>query len=167
MFAVNAPVWTFGENIQENLRFRDERSTNSAMVLFLPHAQTSTEDIINPVRALCHPMLINRTLRRLTEYGGLHNIIDQWGDSSLEELEAFIDLHFEMLWEQAMGSCLEAEQESPSTESDNVEKEVLANINRKLSKLDVLEEIKEDLAELKKSIEQSVKAIEELREKKE
>lgn len=158
MLAVHPPVWTFGEDLQENMRFCNEIPTNSAMVLFLPHAQSCTE--VNPVHSLCRPMLINRTLTRLTEYGGLQNIIEQWGDSSLEELEAFIDLYFEMLWERTMGSCLEAEQENPTRVE---EEDMLANINQKLSKLDALEEIKEDLAELKKSMERSVKTIEELR----
>lgn len=166
MLTVNLPAWTFVEALQENTRFYEERPTNSAMVLFPPHAQSSTEIPLSSVRALCHPMFIDRTLRRLTEYGGLQNIIDQWGNSSLEELEAFIDLYFETLWEQTMGSCLETEQGSLTTEGvEAEEEEVLTEINCKLSKLDVLEEIKEDMAELKRSIELCVKAIEELRRK--
>ncbi|XP_055008716.1 GTPase IMAP family member 8-like isoform X2 [Boleophthalmus pectinirostris] len=143
------PVWLFGEDTPTNMRLHCETSGHSAIVLFLPHSQSRRNEMTNPARSLCQPMLIDRTLERLTKHGSLQNIIDQWGDSSLQELEAFIDLYFEMVWEQVMGSHIE---ESSQREEEETEDDVLTNINQKLSKLDVLEEIKEDLTELKKAI---------------
>ncbi|KAF7664722.1 hypothetical protein LDENG_00168140 [Lucifuga dentata] len=114
-----------------------------------------------------HSCLRERTLRRITKSGGLQALIDQWGDSNLEELEAFIDSYFEMVWEQTM-----AEPDPPTHAvpvQDAVireqEQEVLSSIDRKLSKLDLLEEIQRDLAALRQSLERSWKAIKELRDK--
>ncbi|KAK7940604.1 hypothetical protein WMY93_003930 [Mugilogobius chulae] len=149
-FAFNLPAWLFGENTQTNMRLYRETPSNSAIVLFVTHSQSRQEEVSNPVRSLCHPILIDRTLKRLTENGNLQNIIDQWGESDLQELEAFIDVYFEMVWEKTMESC---QEESLKTEEEKQE-DLLANINQKLSKLDVLEEIKEDLVQLKKAIEE-------------
>ncbi|CAL9692969.1 unnamed protein product [Knipowitschia caucasica] len=149
--ASNLPVWPFGDDTQIRMTSRFETISNPAIVLFLPRPQNRIEESINPVRSLCHPMLIERTLQRLTQTGNLQNIIDQWGDSSLQELEAFIDMYFEMVWGQAMESCPE---ESPKEEAVEPVGDVLAYINKKLSKLDVLEDIQEDLVEIKKAIEE-------------
>ncbi|XP_022595430.1 GTPase IMAP family member 8-like [Seriola dumerili] len=116
--------------------------------------------------------LNERTLRRLTESGGLQQLIDQWGDSSLEELEAFIDAYFEMVWEQTIGPFQPTELDSPATEQDTAvweagEEEVLSSIDRKLSKLELLEEIRSDLSELRESVEHSWRIIQELRDKSE
>ncbi|KAI3359129.1 hypothetical protein L3Q82_002668 [Scortum barcoo] len=121
------------------------------------------------VSSLCHPALRERTLRRLTESGRLQELIDQWDDSSLEELEAFIDSYFEMVWEQTMGSFQPTEPDRPTAEWDAVvekagQEEVLSSIDRKLSKLELLEEIRRDMAELRMSLERSWKAIQEIRE---
>lgn len=32
----------------------------------------------------------------------LQNLIDQWGDTDIEELEAFIDSYFQMVWQETM-----------------------------------------------------------------
>ncbi|XP_033827107.2 GTPase IMAP family member 8 isoform X1 [Periophthalmus magnuspinnatus] len=151
IFTFELPFWLFGQDTLTNMRLHCETSNNSAVVLFLPDPQSGRNEMANPVRSLCHPMLMDRTLKRLTKHGSLQKIIDEWGDSNLQELEAFIDLYFEMVWEQAMGSCIE---ESPKTEEIEPEEDVLASINQKLSKLDVLEEIQEDLMQLKKAIEE-------------
>ncbi|XP_029944926.1 GTPase IMAP family member 8 [Salarias fasciatus] len=147
----------------------------SGMVLVSPHAQrrmlAEEEAEAVSVHALCHPALRERTLRRLYHSGGLQALIDQWGDSSLEELEAFIDSYFQMVWEQTMGSDQASEPDCPAPEEgeeeeeEDQEEEVLSSIDRKLTKLELLEEIKSDLAELRQSLERSWKAIEELRHK--
>ncbi|XP_034750332.1 GTPase IMAP family member 8 [Etheostoma cragini] len=149
-------------------------SRHPTMLLVLPQTQhrvlVAEENGIS-VPSLCHPALRERTLGRLPETGGLQALIDQWDDSSLEELEAFIDFYFEMIWEQTMGSFQAPEAEFPPAEPDAVveeeagQKEVLSSIDRKLSKLELLEEIRRDLAVLKMRLEHSWKAIQELREK--
>ncbi|XP_037544532.1 uncharacterized protein LOC119421226 [Nematolebias whitei] len=107
------------------------------------------------VHALSHPALTEQTLRRMSESGSLQAQIDR---SSLDELEAFIDSYFEMTWEQTTGSfqspepdCLVAEQDALVRESEG--EEVLSSIDRKLSKLELLEEIRADLAELRQNLE--------------
>lgn len=143
---------------------------NQAMLLVSSEAQRemlAEEDTIS-VRSLCHPALREQTFRRLCESGGLQALIDQWGNSSLEELEAFIDWYFEMVWEKTMGSFQPTKPDSPSTEQNTPaveEEEVLSSIDRKLSKLELLEEIKSDLAELRQSLEGSWRAIQDLRDK--
>ncbi|KAI4821717.1 hypothetical protein KUCAC02_007309 [Chaenocephalus aceratus] len=141
------------------------------MLLVLPQTQHRVldEEHAIGVQSLCRPALRERTLRRLTESGDLQALIDQWGDSSLQELEAFIDLYFEMIWQQTMGSfqephCPTAEQD-PAVQEEAGQQEVLSSIDRKLSKLELLEEIRRDLAELRTSLEHSWEAIQELREK--
>ncbi|CAI5676184.1 unnamed protein product [Oreochromis niloticus] len=123
------------------------------------------QDLIS-VQSLCHPALIEQTLRRVSESGGLQTFIDQWGNSSLEELEAFIDLHFEIVWEEAMRSCQLPEPSHAVPKQDNAfgeaGEEVFASIHRKLSKLELLEEIKRDLAEQRKCVEQIWRIIQQL-----
>ncbi|KAM9745589.1 uncharacterized protein ACNS7B_009867 [Menidia menidia] len=107
-----------------------------------------------------------RTLQRLSESEGMQAPIDQWGVRSLEELEAFIDSYFEMVWEQTMGSFQPPETARPAPEQDTKaeEKELLLSIDKKLSKLELLEEIKSNLAELRQNLESSRRA-KELRDK--
>lgn len=123
------------------------------------------QDLIS-VQSLCHPALIERTLRRVSESGGLQTFIDQWGNSSLEELEAFVDLHFEIVWEEAMRSCQPPEPSHDVPEQDNAVgeagEEVFTSIHRKLSKLELLEEIKRDLAEQRQRVEQIWRIIQQL-----
>lgn len=172
----NLPVWFPADDPHSHLRLNGESQMrlfsprHPTMVLVLPqtqHRMLTEENIVN-VHSLCHPALRERTLRRLTESGGLQALINQWGDSSLEELEAFIDSYFETVWEQSMEVLQPAEPDC-TAEQDAVAWEggdkVLSSIDRKLSKLDLLEEIRMDLAELRKSLEHSWKAIQELREK--
>ncbi|XP_041823061.1 GTPase IMAP family member 8 [Melanotaenia boesemani] len=168
------PVWFPAP--QSHLRLTTENNTLSPrhQTMLLVSHQTqprmlSEEDVIsgNP---LCHHALTERTLLRLSESGDLQALIDQWGHSNLEELEAFIDSYFEMVWEQTMGSFQPSEPDLPTAEQNAViretgEEEVLLSIDRKLSKLELLEEIRSDLTELRQNLESSWKAIHELRDK--
>ncbi|XP_068434445.1 uncharacterized protein si:ch211-214j24.15 [Clinocottus analis] len=175
----NLPVWLPADDLP--LRLNGARrlfATHPTMLLVVPQARHGTLAVDNgiSVHSLRHPALRERTLRRLSEAGGLQALIDQWGDSSLEELEAFIDSYFEMIWEQTMGSFQEplgpaAEQEAVGQEEEEEEeeegqREVLSSIDRKLSKLKLLEEIRTDLAELRTSLETSWRAMQELRQSK-
>ncbi|GLD49010.1 GTPase IMAP family member 8-like protein [Lates japonicus] len=175
---VNLPIWFPADDPQGSLRLNGESRahpfspTHPTMLLILPQTQNRmlTEETVINVHPLCHPALRERTLRRLTESGGLQQLIDQWGDSSLEELEAFIDSYFQMVWEQTMGSFQPATPDSPASEQDAAvgearEEEVLSSIDRKLSKLELLEEIRSDLVKLRESLENSWKAIQELRDR--
>ncbi|KAJ4931836.1 hypothetical protein JOQ06_010276 [Pogonophryne albipinna] len=160
----------------DDLHLNSERpvftTSHHTMLLVLPQTQHRVldEEHAIGVQSLCRPALRERTLRRLTESGDLQALIDQWGDSSLQELEAFIDLYFEMIWQQTMGSFQEPHcptaEEDPAVQEEAGQQEVLSSIDRKLSKLELLEEIRRDLAELRTSLEHSWEAIQELREKK-
>ncbi|XP_073694583.1 uncharacterized protein, partial [Garra rufa] len=98
----------------------------------------------------------------------LQNLIDQWGDSNIEELEAFIDSYFEMVWQEAMN-----EPESSSMAPINCEcsgitendQGHLASIDRKLSKLDILEGVQRDLRELKQTINDCSRIFQELKDR--
>lgn len=163
-WTINLPVWFPRDDL--HLRLNGERLPTMPLVLPQTQRRMLAEESVIGVSSLCHPALRERTLRRLSEAGGLQALIDQWGHSSLEELEAFIDSYFEMVWEQTMGST---EPECPAAEEDAVaeeagREEVLSSIDRKLSKLEILEEIRRDLSELRKSLELSWEAIQELRE---
>ncbi|XP_056257860.1 GTPase IMAP family member 8 [Seriola aureovittata] len=177
---VNLPSWFPADAPHSSLTLNGESQvrlfspTHPKMLLILPPAQNRmlTEENVMNVHSLCHPALRERTLRKLTESGGLQQLIDQWGDSSLEELEAFIDAYFEMVWEQTIGPFQPTEPDSPATEQDTAvweagEEEVLSSIDRKLSKLELLEEIRSDLSELRESVEHSWRIIQELRDKSE
>ncbi|XP_044038253.1 GTPase IMAP family member 8-like [Siniperca chuatsi] len=169
------PVWFSTDDLPLRLNGEDQvhlSSSRHPLLLVLPQTQRRmlAEGNAISVNSLCHPALRERTLRRPAESGRLQALIDQWDDSSLEELEAFIDSYFEMVWEQTIGSFQLTEPDCATTEQDAAveeagQEEVLASIDRKLSKLELLEEIRRDLAELRKSLEHSWKAIQELREK--
>lgn len=173
-WTINLPVWLPADDVPPRLNGarRLFSSTHPAVLLVVPQTQHRmlAEGNDFGVHSLCHPALRERTLRRLSEAGGLQALIDQWGDSSLEELEAFIDSYFEMIWEKTMGSFQEpvaptAEQDAVGEEEEARLQEVLSSIDRKLSKLELLEEIRMDLAELRTSLENSWRAIQELRSK--
>lgn len=121
-----------------------------------PQLGTSAEDDGVGARSLCQ-----RTLQRLDGSGGLQALIDCWDHSNLKELEAFIDLYVEMVWEQSMGSPESPEPEEQSVAPETGEEEVLASIDRKLSKLGLLEDIQKELIELRTSLEHSLKPTEE------
>nr|XP_019949769.1 PREDICTED: GTPase IMAP family member 8-like [Paralichthys olivaceus] len=175
---INLPIYSPAGDAHSGLRLISESQVcpfspaQPTLLLILPQTQSRmlTEDNVLNVHSLCHPALREQTLRRLTEAGGLQLLIDQWGDSSLEELEAFIDAYFEMMWEQTMGSFQPTEPFPLAAEQDAVvseveEEEVLSSIDRKLSKLELLEEIKSDLTKLRESLEHSWRVIQELRDK--
>ncbi|XP_054616227.1 GTPase IMAP family member 8 isoform X2 [Dunckerocampus dactyliophorus] len=89
----------------------------------------------------------------------------QWDHASLEELEAFIDTYFDLLWEQITAPPQPCHS-APTVHSDpGVGGELLSSIDRKLSKLDLLEEIRVDLAEVRRSLELSWTIIQDLRRK--
>nr|XP_054596206.1 GTPase IMAP family member 8 isoform X1 [Nothobranchius furzeri] len=118
----------------------------------------SSEDDGISLHSLCHPALRERTLQRVCESGGLQDLIDQWGHSSLDELEAFIDSYFDMVWGETMGSFQPPECDHSATEQAALTKEdggeVLLSIDKKLSKLELLEEIRGELAELRNAIQE-------------
>uniref|UniRef100_A0A4W5Q9J4 Si:ch211-214j24.15 n=1 Tax=Hucho hucho TaxID=62062 RepID=A0A4W5Q9J4_9TELE len=133
------------------------------------------EDIVD-IQSLEHPRLRDRTLKEIARTGGLQALIDQWGNSNLEELESFIDSYFEMVWKKTMGSFIVEEEDcltSNSPELDDVGEdlvnkggqEVLSSIDKKLSKLDILEGMQRDLLELRQSLDHSCDIIQELSDK--
>ncbi|TRY58914.1 hypothetical protein DNTS_003121 [Danionella cerebrum] len=94
---------------------------------------------------------------------GLQNLIDEWGNSNIEELEAFIDSYFEMVWQEAM-----KESKSSSinpTRCESSDQNHLASIDRKLSKLDILEGVQKDLKELKQSVKACSRMFQELKDR--
>lgn len=181
---LNLPVW-LSADYPHGLRLNGKSHVDpfshrhQPMVLLLPAEQPQTqtrmlmekkEDVVD-IHSLCHPRMREMTLKKLTKTGGLHALIDRWGSSNLEELEAFIDSYFEMVWEEAMRSET-AEQDCPTTDIpeqdgtvDGPVCEVLSSIDKKLSKLELLEEMQKDLAELRHSMERSCKTIQELSDK--
>lgn len=93
----------------------------------------------------------------------LQNLIEQWGDSNIEELEAFIDSYFEMVWQEKCSSMTTINCESSGiNENDQGH---LASIDRKLSKLDILEGVQRELRELKQSIRHCRRMFEELKDR--
>lgn len=100
----------------------------------------------------------------------LQDLIDQWGDSKIEELEAFIDSYFEMVWQETMQ---EAKSGESNTSPINCEisgitesgLEYLASIDRKLAKLDILEDVQKDLRELKQNLKHFNQIFQELKDR--
>lgn len=115
------------------------------------------------VSTLLQPALRGRSLQRLSQSGGLQLLLDRWDGGSLQELEAFIDSYFEKVWEDTMESSWTAEETEHKEEEGEEDEEVLSSINRKLSKLELLEEIREELSELRSNLEQSSRTMQELR----
>ncbi|XP_027897275.1 GTPase IMAP family member 8 [Xiphophorus couchianus] len=151
--------------IELPLRFPSPHSLTQQTMLLVscqsPPSFPSEENLVS-VHSLCHPALRERTLRRTCESGGPQALIDRWGHSSLEELESFIDSYFEMVWEQTMGSFQASESEPPATVEDAAIRdaggeELLFSIDRKLTRLELLEEIRRDLAEVKRNLECNTK----------
>ncbi|KAI7792154.1 putative GTPase IMAP family member 8 [Triplophysa rosa] len=97
--------------------------------------------------------------------GSLQDLIDQWGDSNIEELEAFIDSYFEMVWQETKAG--ESSNRSPiNCEISGITEsglEYMASIDRKLSKLDILEDVQKDLKELKQNLEHFSRILQELK----
>ncbi|KAK0137784.1 GTPase IMAP family member 8 [Merluccius polli] len=119
------------------------------------------EDVM-AARSLWQPR--DYTLKKLLEAGDLQALMDQWGSSSLEELEAFVDAYFEMVWEQAM--CLAPAEDftEPGAATEEAEHSAASSIAEKLSKLDLLEDIQRDLTEIKQSVDKCWKITQELME---
>lgn len=153
------PAWFPTDDL--HLLHDAERQPRRQRALLAAPQTGPAEGHILSATSLCHPALSERTLWRLGEAGGLQALIDHWEPCSLEELEAFIDSYFEMIWEKTMGSSTEQHV----TLEEAGEEEVLSSIDRKLSKLELLDEIRKDLGELRTSLDSSWRAIEELREK--
>ncbi|KAM3597194.1 uncharacterized protein V6R79_001163 [Siganus canaliculatus] len=176
-WSVNLPVWFPADD----LHFRLDGGcqvhllscpAHPAQLPALPQSQGRLLPAQNgiSVKSLLHPVLRERTFRRLSESAGLQALIDRWDHNSLEELEAFIDSYFEMVWEQTMESVQPPETDPPVTEQQSVLEEagreqILSSIDGKLSKLELLEEIRNELVELRTSLEHSRKAVQEHVEK--
>ncbi|KAM8844738.1 GTPase IMAP family member 8 isoform 2-T3 [Spinachia spinachia] len=174
-WTMNLPRWLSNDVL--HLRLKGAFSfTRPTMLLVAPRMQRGTlaEENGISVHSPCRPALRERTLSRLSGSGTLHALIDQSDDSNLEELETFIDSYFEMIWEKTMwsveepvcptadeGMKVEVEEEEQEKEGEEEDMDVLSSINRKLL---LLEEIRRDLAELRTSLENSWRAIQELRE---
>lgn len=133
------------------------------------------EDIVD-IQSLGHPRLRDRTLKEIARTGGLQALIDQWGNSNLEELESFIDSYSEMVWKKTMGSFIVEEEDCLTSNSpemndvgedlvNNGGQEVLSSIDKKLSKLDILEGMQRDLLDLRQSLDRSCDIIQELSDK--
>lgn len=175
-WTLNLPVWFpaddlhLGLNGERQLRLFSPRRPQTLLALPQTQHRMPAEDGIISVRGLSHPDHRERAVRRLSQPGGVQALIDQWDHSSLEELEYFIDCYFEMVWEQTVESFQAAESGPPNAGPPAAIEEagdegVLSSIDRKLSKLELLDEIRADLAELRTSLENSWKAIRELRGK--
>lgn len=103
--------------------------------------------------------------------GSLQDLIDQWGDSNIKELEAFIDSYFEMMWQETMKEV--KEEECSNTSPINCEMsgitevglKYLASIDRKLSKLNILEDVQKDLKELNQNLKHFNQIFQELRDR--
>lgn len=103
--------------------------------------------------------------------GSLQDLIDQWGDSNIKELEEFIDSYFEMVWQETVKDV--KEEECSNTSPINFEisgitetgLKYLASIDRKLSKLDILEDVQKDLKELKQNLKHFNQILQELRDR--
>lgn len=95
------------------------------------------------------PTAKERAFMDFVQSESLQKLIDQWGDSNIEELEEFIDSYFEMVWQE--NQCSKTPR--ISRESSGITESHLASIDRKLSKLDILEGVQRDLWELKQSVE--------------
>lgn len=153
-------------------------STNGIVLVITPEHQRQShvllqgkedgvfyEQVTNCVESSSPPTMQHgqRDLKEFVKTGNLQALIDEWGDSNIEELEAFIDSYLEMLLQESVESA-STEQSSPDKNVCVVEAchGVLSSIDRKLSKLGVLEEMQRDLQELKYTLEQSSKIIQDL-----
>uniref|UniRef100_A0A3Q3N8C1 AIG1-type G domain-containing protein n=1 Tax=Mastacembelus armatus TaxID=205130 RepID=A0A3Q3N8C1_9TELE len=162
---INLPIWFPRDDPHTSVRLSGKSQVNlcsprhPTVLLTLPERQDGRIVEENT----------NLHCRKLIESGDLQGLIDKWGNSSLEELEAFIDSYFGMVWEQTTGSFQMAESNCFTTDRCTVGKagdeEVISSIDKKLSKLELLEGIRSDLAELRDGLEHSWKAIRELRDK--
>ena len=113
-------------------------------------------------------------LRKLFAAGDLQALIDQWGSSSLEELEAFVDAHFEMVWERAMCWAPAEDEDDDGVVTERggatvVEEGAELNeggrsVAEGRSTLPLLEEIQKDVTEMRQSLDKCWKVMQELLE---
>lgn len=163
--AVHVPVWPSHSRARS---LSPTRPTTLLAALQTEPRLLVLEESVIAVGSRGLPAPRGQTLRRLSESGGPQAPIHQWGESSLEELEDFIDSYFETVWEQTVGS-LHTPQSGHFTIEQGAavdvpeEEEVLASIDRKLTKLELLEDIRKDVAKLRGSLEHSCQVKEELR----
>lgn len=136
-------------NVQRLFRneSQEERFCRPALPYYHSTAQTAKE----------------RAFMDFVQSESLQNLIDQWGDSNIEELEAFIDSYFEMVWQEKCSSMTTINCESSGI-NENAQGH-LASIDRKLSKLDILEGVQRELRELKQSIRHCSRMFEELKDR--
>lgn len=123
--------------------FRNESQEERFCGPGLPYYQSNTPYTAQTAK--------ERAFMDFVQSESLQNLIDQWGDSNIQELEAFIDSYFEMVWQETQKEPKCSSESSGITESDHNQR-LLASIDRKLSKLDILEGVQRDLRELKQSI---------------
>ncbi|CAL8287935.1 unnamed protein product [Boreogadus saida] len=131
-------------------------------------AAATEEDAAAAARSPWQPR--DDALRTLFASGDLQALIDQWGSSSLEELEAFVDAHFEMVWERAMSSAAASEDDDVTErggatgEEGAEQSEAGSSVAEGLSKLHLLEDIQRDVTEMKQSLDKCWKVMLELLE---
>ncbi|XP_030649984.1 GTPase IMAP family member 8 [Chanos chanos] len=148
-----------------------EESVSKSRMLAESQGDTLQDQSLNQLPSIPSPTnkIREKVLKEFVQSGNLQDLIDQWGSSNIEELEAFIDSYFEMVWQDTMESA-RAEQNSmvpTGTIQDNrmvdIDPDVLTSIDQKLSKLEVLDEMKRDLHELRKSVEYSSQITQQLK----
>ncbi|KAL1275396.1 hypothetical protein QQF64_035019 [Cirrhinus molitorella] len=109
-----------------------------------------------------------RAIMDFVQSENLQNLIDQWGDSNIEELEAFIDSYFEMVWQEARNEPESSRMAPINCECSGItenDQGYLASIDRKLSKLDILEGVQRDLRELNQTIKHCSTIFQELKDR--
>ncbi|XP_068192417.1 GTPase IMAP family member 8 [Antennarius striatus] len=171
-WTIHLPVYFPSDDLPTESRLFSYGSPKNLLVLPQVQRRALVGDGAIDLKSLLHPTLRERTMRRLGDSGGLQALIDQWGHSSLEELEDFIDSYFQMVWEESMGSFPSAVADRPATDRRPVweetrQEDTLMSIDRKLEKLEVLEEIRREMTEIRRSLEQGWKTIRDLTGKKE
>ncbi|KAK7129802.1 hypothetical protein R3I93_019442 [Phoxinus phoxinus] len=132
--------------------FRNESQEERFCGPALPYYQSNTPCTAQTAK--------ERAFMDFVQSESLQNLIDQWGDSNIEELEAFIDSYFEMVWQEKCSSMTTIDCESSGINEND--RGHLASIDRKLSKLDILEGVQRDLRELMQSIRHCSRMFEEL-----
>ncbi len=145
-------------NVQQ--LFRNESQGERFCGPSLPYYQRNTPYTAQTVK--------ERAFMDFIQSENLHNLIDQWGDSNIEELEAFIDSYFEMVWQEAMNEPKCSSMTPINSEGSGItenDQGHLASIDRKLSKLDILEGVQRDLQELKQTIKHCSKIFQELKDR--
>lgn len=184
VLVVNAPEWLDSDVLQgsEGPRGLGSNgwtpvSTDGLVFVITPVPQRRSHMLLGKEDGVFHdqvtscvgslsPPIAEHDQRELTEFiktGNLQALIDEWGDSNIEELEAFIDSYLEMVLKESVESAL-TEQSSPDKNMCVAEAchDVLSSVDRKLSKLSVLEGMQRDMQELKHTLELNSKIMQDL-----